>query len=233
MGSDATLAGSLGWLLWFTGELAFKWLPGFAVSLAGAHDSTTTTLSPPPIITSPVTAQQVAEFLQTSSAPGVYDELFHAWNILVGASVTLSLILTAILIYCLIRIFQIRRAEYRHFEAAAHTVTAHDIPKTRLRWNRILEQAHSESEQQWRLAILEADIMLNELLDELGYRGETMADKMRAVDRARFNTIDLAWEAHRARNRVAHEAMGSFSGTEVRRIIALYEKVLREFEFIK
>ena len=76
--------------------------------------------------------------------------------------------------------------------------------------------------------------MLNELLDVLGYRGETMADKMKQVVRGDFNTIDLAWEAHKVRNRVAHEgAEHLLSGREARRVISLYEQVFREFKFIE
>lgn len=234
MPSDLTISGSVSWLLWFTGELAFKWVPGFVVSLTGAQTATNVTpVAPPPLIVNAVTTQEVVQFLQTNTAPGVYDTLYRDWVYFVGFAIALSLTLVAILIYCLTRIYQIRRAEYAHFNAAAHTVTESDIPKTRLRWNRIQEQAYSENEQQWRLAVLEADIMLNELLDHLGYRGETMADKMRSVDRGKFDSIDMAWEAHRFRNRIAHEANPSLTGAEVRRVIGLYEKILREFDFIE
>jgi hypothetical protein len=132
-----------------------------------------------------------------------------------------------------VRTFGIRQAEYKHYQAISHPVAAKDIPKVRLRWDRILEEANSENDQNRRLAILEADIMLGELLDDLGYRGETLADKMRQVPKAQFNTIDLAWEAHRARNRIAHESGFQMSPYETRRIIGLYDKVFREFGFIE
>jgi hypothetical protein len=180
-----------------------------------------------------VRVQDVVQFLQTNSAPGVYDQMYQNWGILVGFSIALSLIFAAVLIYSLVRVFQIRQTEYKKFQAAAQSVAAHDIPQTRLRWERILEQASSESEQNRRLAILEADIMLGELLDDLGYRGETMADKMRQIHKAEFNTIDLAWEAHRARNVIAHEADYQVSSHEAMRIIGLYDKIFREFGFIE
>ena len=127
-----------------------------------------------------------------------------------------------------------RQIERRRFESAQQTVAARDLPKSQLRWNRVREQAGSDSEQSHRLAILEADIMLNELLDVLGYKGETMADKMRGVDRINFNTIDLAWEAHKIRNKIAHQgAIHSISAREARRVVALYERVFKEFHFIQ
>ena len=124
--------------------------------------------------------------------------------------------------------------ERRRFAAAQRPLAARDVPKTELRWKRVLEQVHSDSEKAARLSILEADIMLNELLDVRGYKGETMADKMRGVDRANWNTIDLAWEAHKIRNKIAHEGeTHPISGREARRVIALYERVFREFNFIQ
>jgi hypothetical protein len=103
-----------------------------------------------------------------------------------------------------------------------------------LRWQRILEQAGSDNEHDWRLAILEADIMLNELLDMRGYKGETMAEKMKQADRADFNSIDAAWEAHKIRNDIVHRsASHSLSQRETRRVIALYERVLRGFGYIE
>jgi len=232
---EPTTGSSLGWALSFIGEVAFKWIPGAVVTIAG-------TGAPLPegasaitsVITKPVTAPEIVDYLQLASAPGVYDVLFHRWSIFVAVSLLVSLCLAAIIIYCSIRVFQIRQMERRRFAAAQRTVAAHDVPKTQLRWHRILEQAKSDSEKAARLAILEADIMLNELLDVRGYRGETMADKMRSVDRANFNTIDLAWEAHKIRNKIAHEGDAhSLSAREARRVIALYERVFREFDFIQ
>jgi hypothetical protein len=81
---------------------------------------------------------------------------------------------------------------------------------------------------------LEADIMLNELLDLQAYRGETMADKMKQVERGDWKTIDLAWEAHKMRNAIAHQgSMQRLSEREARRVIGLYEQVFKEFKFVE
>ncbi|MBI5457811.1 hypothetical protein HY971_03750 [Candidatus Kaiserbacteria bacterium] len=236
MDSNPAPGSSIGSALWFLGEVAFKWIPGAVVSIAGtgvaAPSGEASPFATP--ITAPVTAPQIVQYLQTASAPGAYDRLFQQWSTFVAFSLLISLLLGALSIYCSIRVFQIRQLERRKFAAAQRTVVAHDVPKTQLRWNRILEQANSDSEQSWRLAILEADIMLNELLDVRGYRGETMADKMRGVDRTDFNSIDLAWEAHKIRNKIAHDGSAhQLTARETRRVVALYERVLKESRFIE
>ena len=235
MDSNPAPPNSLAWGFWYLGEVAFKWIPGAVMTIAGTGVQPES--GPSPIITpitQPVSAPEVVQYLQMASAPGAYERLFQQWSTFVALSLLISLCLGALCIYCAIRVFQIRQLERRKFAAAQRTVASHDVPKTLLRWNRVLEQAKGDSAQGWRLAILEADIMLNELLDVLGYRGETMADKMRHVDRVNFNTIDIAWEAHKVRNKIAHEGDAhTISAREARRVIALYERVFKEFRYLE
>lgn len=219
----------------YVGELAFKLIPGTVASITGTDMSGTgpipAGLSP---ITEPVTTNSIVEFLERTSSPERYDSLVSGWGEFVAISMAVSFLLMAVIIYCFVRIRQVRHMEHMRFYAAAHPVKKQDVPRTQLRWNRIVEQAYSDDEQKWRLAILEADIMLNELLDLKGYSGDTMADKMKQIDRADFNAIDDAWEAHKVRNAIAHKGSAhQLNDRETRRIIGLYEKVFREFKIIE
>ena len=235
MNGDISLSNAVGQVLWFASELVFKWVPGTVQTITGTGNPGAVTPAAPTIspITQPVTAPEAVAFLAQSFPPGAYDHFYHNWMVFVAISLTICLLLGALIVYCAVRILQIRSHERRKFEAAAHTVAAQDVSKTQLRWNRIVEQAFSENEQNWRLAILEADIMLNELLDLLGYKGDTMGDKMKQVEKADFNTIDQAWEAHRVRNSIAHQGTERLlNQREVRRVISLYDAVFREFKFI-
>ena len=214
------------------GIFTFQWVPALVLSLnAGAGPViNTSSLSP---LNTPVTLAQAGDYLQSVSVPTTYQQFLADWGIFAAFSMFISLIFLSIMIYCVVRIRQIRRFENMRFNASAQSVAARDVSKTQLRWNRITEEIHTTSEQSWRLAILEADIMLNELLDTLGYKGETMADKMRLVEKGDFNSIDIAWEAHRARNKIAHEGSSmSITHREAQRIVDMYERIFREFKYI-
>lgn len=231
-----SLGGALGWVLWFSSEIVFKWIPGTVLTITSVGDPNAGISAIPEFgpIMQPVSAPEAAAYFSRSFTPGTYEAFYHNWVLFVAVSLSLSFLFGALVIYCAVRILQIRSHEQKRFEAAAHTIAARDVSRTQLRWNRIVEQATSEYEQNWRLAILEADIMLNELLDVLGYKGETMGDKMKQVDRANFNSIDQAWEAHRVRNSIAHEGSERLlNQREVRRVVGLYDKVFREFRFIE
>ena len=80
---------------------------------------------------------------------------------------------------------------------------------------------------------MEADILLDELLDAMKYRGESIGEKLKKIELSDFTTLDLAWEAHRIRNQVAHEGSEFLlSDREARRVIKLYEEVFKEFQYI-
>ena len=222
-------------IFWFIGEVAFKLVPATIATVTGVENSGT---GPIPAgfypITEPVTTGSIVSFLERTSSQEEFSTLVQRWDAFVAISMTVCLILSVGIIYCVIRIRQVRHLERMKFQDAERPVVAKDIPRTHLRWSRIQEQANSDSEQHWRLAILEADIMLNELLDLEGYKGDTMADKLKQVERADFNSIDDAWEAHKIRNTIAHEgASYQINNREARRIISLYEKIFREFKIIE
>lgn len=236
MGGDLSIGEMFAQVFQHAADLAFRVVPGTIIALQStASDQVsgpiTAGLSP---IEEPVTTASIVSYLEQTASAQQYQSLVHGWSVYVAVAMAVSLLLATLAIYCFIRIRQLRHFERLRFEAAGQTVVAKDIPRTHLRWNRVREQIQSDSEQNWRLAILEADIMLSELLDMLGYRGDTIADKLKNADRRTFNSLDAAWEAHKIRNRVAHEGASlHLPQSEARRVIQLYERVFREFQIIQ
>lgn len=213
-------------------EIMFRWMP----ATLGTFTNTTPYANPNPIqqpITEPVTTTEVVNFLQSASPDG-FNQFLEHWALFVAISLLFSLLVGAACVYCAVRILQVRHTERARHKAYAHAVATKNVPKAQKQWNHIREQIASEDEKQWRLAILEADIMLSELLDLQGLKGETMADKLKQGTRATFRTIDLAWEAHQMRNRIAHEGMKlHLDAHDARRVIGMYELVFREFKFVE
>ena len=89
----------------------------------------------------------------------------------------------------------------------------------------------SQSEALWRIGIMEADNVLLEVLREKGYRGEGVGEMLK---NASFKTVDLAWDAHKVRNRIAHEGSDfQLTEREAKRAFILYESVLRDLKAIR
>jgi len=70
------------------------------------------------------------------------------------------------------------------------------------------------------------------LLVILGYQGESLGDRLLSVEKGDMQTLDEAWEAHKYRNRIAHETGMQVTEREARRIIGLFKKVFQEYKFI-
>ena len=73
-----------------------------------------------------------------------------------------------------------------------------------VQWQVILEHIDAESPAEWKMAILEADNMLDEILEDQGYTGETIAEKLKAMNPERLASYHDLWEAHKLRNQIAH-----------------------------
>jgi hypothetical protein len=101
------------------------------------------------------------------------------------------------------------------------------------RWQEIERHMATNSQAEWRVAIIESDIILFDMLEQMGYVGDTVAEKLKTVDKVNFATLDDAWRAHKIRNIIAHEGANyELSREEADRTIRLFKKVFEEFYFI-
>jgi len=147
----------------------------------------------------------------------------------------ISLLFVMGIIYAKFKIGQIKRA--RKLEAKIKKVTENKVVEAKKtenkKWVKVKEHASSANPSDWRLAILEADILLGDLLTKLGYKGEGIGEQLKSVERIDFQTLDLAWEAHKIRNSIAHEGSDFvLSPNEAKRVIGLFEEVFKEFRYI-
>lgn len=101
------------------------------------------------------------------------------------------------------------------------------------RWIKVEELMESHNVNDWKQAIIEADIILDEMLDRMRYDGETVADKLKNVEESDFTNLNKAWEAHKIRNKIAHGGTSfELDKREAKRVIDLYRRVFQEFYYI-
>lgn len=144
--------------------------------------------------------------------------------------IILCLLFIAGIVYSLMGAFEIRKEEG---EKIGFAVPIHDGSAKRERWEVVINHLNSGNPAEWKLAIMEADNILDEMVEKMGYAGENLGERLRAVETSDFNSIQSAWEAHKIRNKIAHEGSEfELSEREARRVVGLYEKVFKEFEYI-
>ncbi len=155
--------------------------------------------------------------------------LAQFWLWVTTFSFLISIGILAVFVYSTLRYRQINALD------EAKYATVHDAHQAveeveNKRWKRVLELIESTNENDWRQAIIEADIFLYDALEHAGYEGTTVGEKLKQVTAHRFASVQDAWEAHKVRNDIAHQGQAyQLTYHNAYRAIQRYETVLREF----
>jgi hypothetical protein len=169
--------------------------------------------------------QSVQAYVRNFPSTGLYAGL-------VVFAVAFSAVCIAGASYAAMQLARVRAMERRELEALTHAAISGEDTENE-RWQQILSYAASDDEELWRLAIIEADVMLDEMLEAAGYQQDSLGDKLRSVEKSDFRTIEQAWEAHKLRNAIAHEGSAyDLNRRELQRAINQYREVFNEFGYI-
>lgn len=104
------------------------------------------------------------------------------------------------------------------------------VNKVNKEWEKIKQRLEAGDEANFKIAVIEADKLVDDLLKSMNYPGESMGDRLKLIDESKLKSINELWNAHKIRNNVVHHAGFKLSYKEAQSIIETYEKVLREFE---
>ncbi len=106
--------------------------------------------------------------------------------------------------------------------------------KPTTRWDHVKNLFASQNETDWRVAIIEADAMLDDLLIRLGYTGNSLGERLKSADPRNFPKRNEAWKAHLIRNKIAHEGSSfRLSHMQALRVMHWYEDVFKHARYIK
>lgn len=124
----------------------------------------------------------------------------------------LYFLIAAVSVLCILEIFIILRQRKQ--------ISKRDLALVISQWRVILEQVEREP----RHALIEADKLLDFVLKRRGYSG-AMGDKLKKAGKI-FSDIDNVWEAHKLRNRAAHEIGFKASREQAAQALGYFKKAL-------
>ena len=139
----------------------------------------------------------------------------------------LSLVLLILFITNFIRTNKFLRARANLLKTIVPPETARESPLGS-KWDEIQRHLNSIKEAEWKFAVIEADNLVDSVLKAGGYPGDTMGDRLKNMDKSQIVTLDGLCEAHKIRNRLAHDVTYFLRYGEAKRAIQLYEKTLKE-----
>jgi len=95
-------------------------------------------------------------------------------------------------------------------------------------WNKIKKRAESGSEADYKLAIIDADDFLAEVLDSRGYEGADLDEAIQRAGKLIAPILEDVLHAHKTRNQIVYDPNFKISALEAKKILEIYEKATAE-----
>lgn len=104
--------------------------------------------------------------------------------------------------------------------------------KMKKRWDKVLARLESGDVSQYKVAVIEADAIADDILKGIGYEGNTMSERLAHVKPHQLDGLEELLGAHQIRNQIVHEADFALDKKAAHETITIYENFLRYLEFM-
>ena len=102
------------------------------------------------------------------------------------------------------------------------------VKKLAKQWAKIVARLESGLESEYKLAVIEADSMLTDVLQASGYAGEGLADRLKQLTPIILSNVDEILESHKIRDSVVHDPNYKLSEEEAKKAVSVFEKALTD-----
>lgn len=170
-------------------------------------------------------SQTLKDFISLISSQALQDELWPAKIVFIFFTVAF---LTTIIYFMFTSSFTKHKflmdlRGFFDFESAG-------MRKMAKRWKRIQARLSVESEYEYKLAIMEAEDLFNEVLKDKGFAGKTIEERIGQVKKIQLPNPEEVIDAHKTRNLVAHDPNYRITKEEAKKVLESFEKGIRSIE---
>jgi hypothetical protein len=162
---------------------------------------------------------------------GILGFLSVLWTILVVISYLVSILFLTLYVYASVR---------KSLDGDIQTQSLRDSEKLydqlyrgaarSNRFDSMIAHSTSDNPNDWKLAIIEADVILDDVLKQQGYAGNSLGERLKSIGPSQLDSLQDAWEAHKVRNRIAHEGADYIlTQRSAQETITRYQRVFDEF----
>ncbi len=99
-------------------------------------------------------------------------------------------------------------------------------------WTKITRRLESENESEYKVAIIEADNLIDNLVKRLGYKGDNFLMRLDNIPSGQIEHVEELKKAHEIRNRIIHDETFVITKEEAKEVLGTYEKFLHYFEVL-
>lgn len=103
---------------------------------------------------------------------------------------------------------------------------------TNEQWEAIVNRLKKGDEANLKLAVIEADNLMDDLLKRMGLPGSTFEERLKQIEVQEIKSVNKIWETHQLRDKIIHTPDFHFTQEEAEMAVSNIEEALRELEYL-
>ncbi|TSC94416.1 MAG: hypothetical protein CEN87_537 [Parcubacteria group bacterium Licking1014_1] len=163
----------------------------------------------------------IKDFIYFISSPDIQDMLFPVKIIFVG----FAMFFLAAVVYFMIN------SSYMQYQFLEDVMEfffwqPYGLKEVSRRWKKIKERMGTGVESEYKLAIIEADDFLLELLEDREYSGKDFEEITKKIGKTVLPNIDQVKKAHEVRNSIVYNLDYKLDAEQTKKILDIYESAV-------
>lgn len=104
--------------------------------------------------------------------------------------------------------------------------------KFQIKWEKVMKRVNGSEESDWKVAVLEAAQMLDEVFKIVKYDGDTLGDKLENITSAQLDNLEEVKGANEVKNKIVQDEKFQITQEEAKKTVAIFGDALKFFEAI-
>lgn len=100
------------------------------------------------------------------------------------------------------------------------------------RWKEITSRLDGQNISHYKVAVLEADAFIENLIGQMGYEGKNFKERLEHIPDGKIISLQSLREAHEVRNRIVREEDFALSHDDAKETLTKYQKLLEELRLL-
>lgn len=140
------------------------------------------------------------------------------------------IIIVIIIIFATYRL--VKKYSYMKVLLGGQEVPVIKAGKFQSRWNEVEKLSQSQDEDSWKAAILVSAEMLNEVFEIVGYKGETLGEKLSSINKDQLSNLEQIKKANEVKNNIVKNEKFQITKEDALEIIKIFKEALQSFEAV-
>lgn len=110
------------------------------------------------------------------------------------------------------------------------TFRPYGVRKIVKEWLKIKARLDTGLESEYKLCVIEADSMLDDILKGMGIGGGSLGERLERITVASLSNLEQVRQAHTTRNNIVHDPNYRLSLDEAKKTVEIFEKSLTDLQ---